>query len=103
MTPPDALQVVRGGSWDDNPGDCRSAHRDLNQPVNAVSNIGFRVVCLPREAPPRMLLRGGCWLINPSYCRSARRDHDQPGSASSYLGFRVVCLPPSPSPNSPQT
>jgi formylglycine-generating enzyme required for sulfatase activity len=46
---------LRGGSWDDSPGDCRSAYRCLNHPGwygDADDCIGFRVVCLPREAAP---------------------------------------------------
>jgi len=85
---------LRGGSWDSNPGDCRSAFRDLNQPVYANGNVGFRVVCLPGEvAPPRMLLRGGSWVNDPRLCRSAWGGHALPGNASLNSGFRVVCLP----------
>jgi formylglycine-generating enzyme required for sulfatase activity len=43
-------KLVRGGSWFNNPGGCRSASRDyLNEFLNIV---GFRVVC----EPPRILL-----------------------------------------------
>ncbi|MBD2268581.1 SUMF1/EgtB/PvdO family nonheme iron enzyme [Anabaena sp. FACHB-1391] len=36
-------KLLRGGSWDDDPGDCRSAYRlSLNLDYD---NIGFRVVC----------------------------------------------------------
>ncbi|MEM9447308.1 MAG: formylglycine-generating enzyme family protein [Cyanobacteria bacterium P01_E01_bin.6] len=40
-----APRVRRGGSWNFIPEDCRSAYRDLNYPVNRLSNVGFRVVC----------------------------------------------------------
>ena len=41
-------RLLRGGSWDAHPGDCRSACRGhLAQDV-AVVNVGFRVVCLPQ-------------------------------------------------------
>ena len=44
-------RVIRGGSWIDNPWDCRSAYRIYNPPVIADSYIGFRVVCLaPRTS-----------------------------------------------------
>ena len=39
---------LRGGSWSNAPGDCRSAYRDLIQPGNASYDVGFRVVCLPQ-------------------------------------------------------
>ncbi|MEB3323708.1 MAG: formylglycine-generating enzyme family protein, partial [Cyanobacteriota bacterium] len=41
-------RLLRGGSWDNSPGDCRSAYRFLIQPDNAYIFIGFRVVCLPQ-------------------------------------------------------
>jgi formylglycine-generating enzyme required for sulfatase activity len=97
--------LLRGGSWNLDPRDCRSALRGRIQPGNAINSVGFRVVCLQEVTLPRtrMLLRGGSWLSNPRDCRSAHRYFDQPDLADSFIGFRVVCLPPSPSPNSPQT
>ena len=41
-------RLLRGGSWNDDPGDCRSAYRNRNLPDFAVGNVGFRVVCLPQ-------------------------------------------------------
>ncbi|MFH7243554.1 MAG: SUMF1/EgtB/PvdO family nonheme iron enzyme [Spirulina sp.] len=38
----------RGGSWNNNPRNCRSACRNNNNPGDRNNNIGFRVVC---EAP----------------------------------------------------
>ena len=43
-------RLLRGGSWYDGPGSCRSAFRSLDLPGNAyysVGFVGFRVVCLP--------------------------------------------------------
>ncbi|MFN5991099.1 MAG: caspase, EACC1-associated type [Dolichospermum sp.] len=37
--------VLRGGSWDYDPGDCRSAYRGFNDLDYGGNNIGFRVVC----------------------------------------------------------
>jgi hypothetical protein len=34
-----------GGSWNNNPENCRSAYRNNNNPDNDNNNIGFRVVC----------------------------------------------------------
>ena len=42
-------QLLRGGSWNNNPRNCRSACRNHNQPGNANNNVGFRVVCLPQH------------------------------------------------------
>ena len=35
--------VVRGGSWANNPDNCRSTYRNRNAPANRDNNIGFRV------------------------------------------------------------
>ena len=48
----EALRTLRGGSWRNYPGSCRSACRDLHFPVHLNSDIGFRVVCSsPRNLP----------------------------------------------------
>jgi formylglycine-generating enzyme required for sulfatase activity len=44
------LRLLRGGSWYDSPGGCRSAYRGHVRPDDAGSLLGFRVVCLP-QAP----------------------------------------------------
>jgi formylglycine-generating enzyme required for sulfatase activity len=41
-----AYRVIRGGSWDYGPWDCRSASRYINNPHVTDNRIGFRVVCL---------------------------------------------------------
>jgi formylglycine-generating enzyme required for sulfatase activity len=41
-------KLLRGGSWDLNPGDCRSATRRRLLPDLAGYDVGFRVVCLPQ-------------------------------------------------------
>ena len=42
------IKLLRGGSWNFVPGDCRSAFRDLSLPDDAYDFVGFRVVCLPQ-------------------------------------------------------
>ena len=44
----DNERLLRGGSWDDFPEDCRSAYRDRFRPDLASIRIGFRVVWLPQ-------------------------------------------------------
>jgi hypothetical protein len=51
-------QLLRGGSWNNNPRNCRSAYRNHNQPDNANNNIGLRVVCLPQHPSPSEPLEG---------------------------------------------
>jgi formylglycine-generating enzyme required for sulfatase activity len=41
-----ASRVIRGGSWNDYPWDCRSANRNFFIPRGPYYDIGFRVVCL---------------------------------------------------------
>jgi len=37
-------RLLRGGSWYDNPGNCRSANRHKNGARNCYNDVGFRVV-----------------------------------------------------------
>ncbi len=41
-----SARVRRGGSWDDDPRNCRSAYRYVTFPVIANYSMGFRVVCV---------------------------------------------------------
>jgi formylglycine-generating enzyme required for sulfatase activity len=38
-------RILRGGSWSDDPEDCRSAYRESQPPDYADDDIGFRIVC----------------------------------------------------------
>jgi hypothetical protein len=42
-------KVLRGGSWHNHPGGCRSAYRNLHRPGDVYFNVGLRVVCLPKN------------------------------------------------------
>ncbi|MDZ4683033.1 MAG: SUMF1/EgtB/PvdO family nonheme iron enzyme [Saprospiraceae bacterium] len=37
-------RVIRGGSWNNNPQNCRAAYRNNNRPDNRDNNLGFRLV-----------------------------------------------------------
>ena len=52
------VQLLRGGSWNNNPRNCRSAYRNHNQPDNHNNNVGFRVVCLPQHPSASEPLEG---------------------------------------------
>jgi formylglycine-generating enzyme required for sulfatase activity len=41
-------RLLRGGSWLNDPGGCRSAFRLNIHPVNRRTGVGFRVSCLPQ-------------------------------------------------------
>ena len=44
----DNKRLLRGGSWYNFPGYCRSAYRLNNHPGDRNNDIGFRVCCLPQ-------------------------------------------------------
>jgi formylglycine-generating enzyme required for sulfatase activity len=39
------IELLRGGSWNNNPQNCRSAYRNRNNADNRNNNDGFRVAC----------------------------------------------------------
>jgi formylglycine-generating enzyme required for sulfatase activity len=43
------IRLLRGGSWGNDPGGCRSAYRDLGHPDDRRIDVGFRVCCLPQD------------------------------------------------------
>ena len=43
------IRLLRGGSWADYPGSCRSAYRFSYRPVIQHFIVGFRVCCLPQD------------------------------------------------------
>ena len=51
----DGARVLRGGGWNNNASNCRSANRNNNAPGNTNNNIGFRVAS---TASARIGLRG---------------------------------------------
>ncbi|MFN7898982.1 MAG: SUMF1/EgtB/PvdO family nonheme iron enzyme [Synechococcaceae cyanobacterium] len=50
--------MLRGGSWNHNPRNCRSAYRNNHHPDNRNNNVGFRVCCLPQHPSPSEPLEG---------------------------------------------
>ncbi|MEL6381351.1 MAG: SUMF1/EgtB/PvdO family nonheme iron enzyme [Cyanobacteria bacterium J06626_18] len=48
--------MLRGGSWNNNPRNCRSACRNNNNPDERNNNNGFRVVC---SAASTLLFQNG--------------------------------------------
>jgi formylglycine-generating enzyme required for sulfatase activity len=46
----DEWRLLRGGSWLNSPGDCRSAYRNSYHPDSQPFNVGFRVCCLPQDS-----------------------------------------------------
>lgn len=50
--------MIRGGSWNDNPFNDRSANRNRDQPTNRNANIGFRCAQVARPWPEFELLMG---------------------------------------------
>ncbi|MFH1738898.1 MAG: SUMF1/EgtB/PvdO family nonheme iron enzyme, partial [bacterium] len=50
-SPRGSSRVVRGGGWDDDAGDCRSAHRSGAPPDTTLNPIGFRIVLVSSRTP----------------------------------------------------
>jgi len=44
-------RMIRGGNWNNNARNCRSAYRNNNTPDNRNNNIGFRLAAARQEAP----------------------------------------------------
>jgi hypothetical protein len=62
--------VIRGGSWNNDPQNARSAYRNRNSPENRNNNLGFRVARAQRARwTPRR--------IEPIALRFRRRDAGQ--------------------------
>ena len=49
---------LSGGSWINNPRNCRSAYRNNNNPDDRNNNLGFRVLC---SVPALFYVRTGRW------------------------------------------
>jgi formylglycine-generating enzyme required for sulfatase activity len=47
-------RVIRGGNWNNNAHNCRSANRNNNWPGNRNNNIGFRLASSPRRPTARV-------------------------------------------------
>lgn len=87
--PAPSSRVLRGGSWNNNPENLRSANRNRNTPTNRNNNNGFRVASTliagaaafpdaagaPRVRPePAMLSGRDEWFAAPSCFAAVLRD-----------------------------
>jgi formylglycine-generating enzyme required for sulfatase activity len=59
-----SFRVIRGGSWNNNARNCRSANRNNNDPTNRNNNLGFRVALAPAQPERRRTPR----LTRPPSC-----------------------------------
>jgi formylglycine-generating enzyme required for sulfatase activity len=103
MTNPSRTLLRRGGSWFSFTAICRPTYRSSRGDTKQSSRqLGFRVVCLPREvstARHYLSMRGGSWFNYPWDCRSVCRGVCHlPGYSDDDIGFRVICLPPEVTP-----
>jgi len=51
-------RVIRGGNWNNNARNCRSANRNRNNPNNRNNNIGFRVASTLEGRNPAVMGTG---------------------------------------------
>jgi len=63
--------VNRGGSWNNNAENCRTANRNNNDPGNRNNNLGFRLA-----APAHR--DGGCLTLNRTLSRPLTRANSEP-------------------------
>ena len=61
-------RVIRGGSWNNNANNCRSAQRNNLNPDNRITNIGFRLASSPHRPTARV---HGCAPSAPVVTRAA--------------------------------
>jgi len=73
--PVDSARVLRGGSWNNNQENARSAYRNRNHPNNRNNNIGFRVVSsshiFPFPPGPGAFAPGGYDKLAMRTCRAS--------------------------------
>jgi formylglycine-generating enzyme required for sulfatase activity len=46
-------RLLRGGSWNNNANNCRSANRNHNAASNRNNNVGFRLLAVAPSTPSR--------------------------------------------------
>ena len=66
----DLDRVLRGGNWNNNANNCRTANRNNNNPDNRNNNIGFRVVLAPAHPERWMTLSNRSIFETSSSCSS---------------------------------
>jgi hypothetical protein len=78
--PTGSNRVIRGGSWNNNARNCRSANRNNDNPDNRNNNLGFRAVLPPAQSRDAGLTRPpSCpW----SRCSGAKSGAKRPGVSS---------------------
>lgn len=75
-------RVQRGGSWNNNANNCRSAYRNNNNPSNRNNNIGFRLCCsaAPQDSENRAVPVAVPFAVSDEYpclCGAGRRDAER--------------------------
>ncbi|MDZ4762814.1 MAG: hypothetical protein SGJ21_17275 [Alphaproteobacteria bacterium] len=79
--------MIRGGSWNNNPQNLRSAQRNRNTPDNRNNNLGFRVASTLISPEPHRPARCGRARGGPEPVLKSRAG--QPPAASRLAGQRA--------------
>jgi formylglycine-generating enzyme required for sulfatase activity len=83
-----SLRVLRGGAWNNNPENLRSANRNRNQPDNRNNNVGFRVAST-------LCIGAGMITVSPGVQKAFRAVHDEQVGVRVEMGARYrggACL-----------
>jgi hypothetical protein len=79
--------VIRGGSWNNNENNVRSANRNRNTPDNTRNNLGFRCA----RSLSRVSARAGIWLVAiHSETRPPKRARKASAGIPCHLSLREV-------------
>lgn len=74
-----ALRVLRGGYWNNNDNNCRSANRNNNNPDNRNNNNGFRILRTPARRNRMMgIMRAHTGESRPVPATAATLSKDKP-------------------------
>lgn len=90
----DEPRIIRGGGWDNDAQDLRSANRDSDEPGYRYSFLGFRLVRTRNsEDDFDRVIRGGGWVNDAQFLRSAFHRSATPNGHYGGVGFRLARVP----------
>ena len=83
--------MLRGGSWNNDSDNCRSANRNHNDPDNRNNNIGFRLCRAVAVSPNRPLPEGNFHHARCRVCTDLCGRHARPVPRGRQVCFLCTC------------